>query len=240
MRTARLSLVLALALLVLAVSPATSAVAATASPPKVEVQTGSVPATSGCVYHVVRYGETLSSIARNYGTTSWNIAQLNRLRDVNWIWPGQRLLIYPCRPPSPRPPAPPPSPPSPPPPPACAIQPILGFGRVWTNNPSVRGVLGCPTVPERGLALTAQRYQNGWLWFNQTFGRWELLNSQSRTWSLYDNEAGARAASGQLGTALTGPFIVTGTYQFYGGGTMVWTPATGIIVFYNNGTWASY
>ncbi|HBY95962.1 MAG TPA: hypothetical protein DEP84_18745, partial [Chloroflexi bacterium] len=134
----------------------------------------------------------------------------------------------------------PPPPPAPPPPYSCAIQPILGFGRVWTDNPNVRAALGCPTTPERGLTLTAQRFQNGWLWYNQTLGRWELLNSSSHRWALYYDEGSARAAAGQLGAALTGPFVVTGTYQLYDGGGMIWTPATGVIVFFNNGTWAGF
>jgi LysM repeat protein len=46
-------------------------------------------------YHIVRRGETLSSIARRYGTTAWAIAIANGMRNPNYIWAGQRLYI-PC------------------------------------------------------------------------------------------------------------------------------------------------
>lgn len=46
-------------------------------------------------YHVVRHGETLSSIAYRHGTTAWAIAHANGLSNPNYIWAGQRLYI-PC------------------------------------------------------------------------------------------------------------------------------------------------
>jgi putative chitinase len=45
--------------------------------------------------HVVRYGETLTSIARRYGTTVWALAQLNHLANPNLIFAGQVLRV-PC------------------------------------------------------------------------------------------------------------------------------------------------
>jgi putative chitinase len=47
------------------------------------------------ITHVVRYGETLTSIASRYGTTVWKLAQLNNLANPNIIYAGQRLLV-PC------------------------------------------------------------------------------------------------------------------------------------------------
>ncbi|MFQ5855702.1 MAG: LysM peptidoglycan-binding domain-containing protein [Anaerolineae bacterium] len=62
-----------------------------------------------CV-HVVRYGETLYSIARRYGTTVWAIAKANSIYNVNYIRPGMKLVIPNCYYPKPypayRPPAP--------------------------------------------------------------------------------------------------------------------------------------
>jgi LysM repeat protein len=52
---------------------------------------GSVPSAGGT--HVVRRGETLYSIARQYGTTASAIAAANGLRNPNFIWVGQRLRI---------------------------------------------------------------------------------------------------------------------------------------------------
>jgi lipoprotein-anchoring transpeptidase ErfK/SrfK len=43
--------------------------------------------------HVVRRGETLSAIAARYGTSIGAIAQANGIRNTNYIWAGQRLII---------------------------------------------------------------------------------------------------------------------------------------------------
>lgn len=43
--------------------------------------------------HAVQRGETLGAIARAYGTTVRDLADLNRIRDVAMIHPGDRLLI---------------------------------------------------------------------------------------------------------------------------------------------------
>jgi LysM repeat protein len=43
--------------------------------------------------HVVQRGETLYSIARRYGTSVSAIASANGLRNPNYIWVGQRLVI---------------------------------------------------------------------------------------------------------------------------------------------------
>ncbi len=43
--------------------------------------------------HIVQPGETLSEIAKRYGTTVEVLQELNELPDVNYVWYGQRLLI---------------------------------------------------------------------------------------------------------------------------------------------------
>jgi len=43
--------------------------------------------------HVVSRGDTLYSVARRYGTTVNAIVQANSLRNSNWIYVGQRLVI---------------------------------------------------------------------------------------------------------------------------------------------------
>ncbi|MEQ8155921.1 MAG: N-acetylmuramoyl-L-alanine amidase [Clostridiaceae bacterium] len=45
------------------------------------------------VYHVVKKGETLSSIARLYNTTVKNLIALNNLKDPNLIYPGQKIRV---------------------------------------------------------------------------------------------------------------------------------------------------
>lgn len=44
-------------------------------------------------YHTVTSGETLTAIARRYGTTVKNIAQLNKISNVNLIQRGQKLRV---------------------------------------------------------------------------------------------------------------------------------------------------
>jgi len=51
------------------------------------------PAHAQSQIHVVRRGETLSSIAARYGTTTQAIVQANGLRNPNYIYAGQRLAI---------------------------------------------------------------------------------------------------------------------------------------------------
>ena len=48
---------------------------------------------SAAVYYTVRYGDSLRIIAARYGTTYTYLAQLNGLRNPNFIYPGQVLLI---------------------------------------------------------------------------------------------------------------------------------------------------
>lgn len=43
--------------------------------------------------HVVQPGETLTGIAKHYGTTVSDLRRLNSLRDANFVWYGQRLLV---------------------------------------------------------------------------------------------------------------------------------------------------
>ncbi len=52
------------------------------------------PPYAGCVrYHVVCWGETLTGIARMYGTTVWAIASANGIWNINYIRAGQVLCI---------------------------------------------------------------------------------------------------------------------------------------------------
>lgn len=52
-------------------------------------------AAGGCT-HIVQRGETLTGIARCYGTSVWAIAQANGLANPNYIRVGQRLDIPTC------------------------------------------------------------------------------------------------------------------------------------------------
>ncbi|MHB1293478.1 MAG: LysM peptidoglycan-binding domain-containing protein [Anaerolineae bacterium] len=45
------------------------------------------------LYHTVRWGETLSSIAHKYGVSVSALAEANALRNLNLVYAGQRLVI---------------------------------------------------------------------------------------------------------------------------------------------------
>lgn len=51
------------------------------------------PGSTDPVVHVVRWGETLHLIALRYGTTISAIASANNLRNPNFVYAGQRLII---------------------------------------------------------------------------------------------------------------------------------------------------
>lgn len=44
-------------------------------------------------YYTVRWGDTLSGIARWFGTNAWSIARANRIYNLNHIYAGQTLCI---------------------------------------------------------------------------------------------------------------------------------------------------
>ncbi len=52
------------------------------------------PAGTGCSYYV-GYGDTLFGIALRFGTTYYQLAQMNALYNPHWIYVGQRLNV-PC------------------------------------------------------------------------------------------------------------------------------------------------
>jgi LysM repeat protein len=50
-------------------------------------------AASTHTVYVVRWGDTLSAIARQFGVSPWAIAEANRITNLNRIYTGQRLVI---------------------------------------------------------------------------------------------------------------------------------------------------
>ncbi len=54
------------------------------------------PYPPGPRIHIVRYGDTLTKIARWYGTTVWAICRANNIWNPNLIYVGQRLIIPDC------------------------------------------------------------------------------------------------------------------------------------------------
>ncbi len=83
------TLLIIVALVVLASLVVVPAASASALPGHEKHNDGSM-----CTYRVV-YGDTLSKIARRYGTDVWYLTKLNHLRNPNCIWAGQWLMV-PC------------------------------------------------------------------------------------------------------------------------------------------------
>ena len=46
---------------------------------------------------------------------------------------------------------------------ACNTVPVRGFGKVWADNPHVPRLLGCSYNPERGVTVTYQPFQRGYM-----------------------------------------------------------------------------
>lgn len=151
---------------------------------------------------------------------------------------------------------------------SCSIPPQNGFGTVWTRNASVRDQLGCPSAGEQGFSGAQQTFYSGfviasdttgtifamykdggWQQFRNTWVSGEPISNPTLTppagWyqpeygigKMWRNEAGV---SQRLGWARWAAGATNGTVQLYQGGVMVWTPATGVWVLYNNGTYKRF
>ena len=60
--------------------------------PSPEANTPTSP-TQNTISYTVKYGDTLSAIARRYSTTVRNIVQLNNIKNPDLIYPGQKFII---------------------------------------------------------------------------------------------------------------------------------------------------
>ncbi len=129
----------------------------------VPAASASSSAVAACpvVYHRVVRGDTLGSIAARYGVSVWQLQQWNNIRNIDRIYVGTVLVIYPTRcwtprpvPPKPVPaplpgpcsgPAPCPVPPPPPPPctpPTCQVLPPVVVVPAVCSDP--RAVITSP------------------------------------------------------------------------------------------------
>ena len=57
------------------------------------IPSGGYPPPPSNNYYIVRWGDTLASIARSFGTSVWSIAQANNIYDLNKIYAGMYLVI---------------------------------------------------------------------------------------------------------------------------------------------------
>lgn len=160
------------------------------------------------------------------------------------------------------------APPPPPPPPVCPIMPILGFGRVWNTYSAVRAKLGCPTEAEQPTWAGEQTFVGGYMFWHggQKYiyvlynnGTWQgfedTWTSAEPEWDpsivpppgyyqpkrgfgkVWRNNPSVRSA---LGWATIEEYGFFGSSQTFTGGRMLWSPARGIYVLYNDGTWQRY
>jgi len=93
-----------------------------ALPVAASAETAQTAGGSGCAqFYRIKCGDTLSRIARTYGTSVNYLTWLNGIANPNYIVAGTTICVRmkPVHPPAPPPPPPPPppGPPSPPPPP---------------------------------------------------------------------------------------------------------------------------
>jgi hypothetical protein len=108
--------------------------------------------SSGCPpvhYRVVR-GDNLTMIASRYGVSVWQVARWNGIRNVDRIYFGSVLVIYParCHKPAPPPPPKPVPPPKPKPPVVHPVPPVWPVPPTWpvwpASCPDPRAVISSP------------------------------------------------------------------------------------------------
>lgn len=110
------------------------------------------PQYAQCGYwYQVRWGDTLSSIARYTGVSAWAIAQANRLPNPNYIYAGQWLWI-PC------------SAPPPPPPPQCGYWYTVRWGDTMNSISYRTGVNVWAIAQANGIYNLNRIYAGQALW----------------------------------------------------------------------------
>ena len=88
-----------------------AAVVLLALPMAASAETAQTAGGSGCAqFYTIRCGDTLSKIARTYGTSVHYLASLNGIANPNYIIAGSTICVRakPAHPPGPPPPPPPP------------------------------------------------------------------------------------------------------------------------------------
>ena len=110
------------------------------------------PQYGQCNYwYQVRWGDTLSSIARYSGVSAWAIAQANSLANPNYVYAGQWLWI-PC------------SAPPPPPPPQCGYWYTVRWGDTLNSISYRTGVNVWAIAQANGIYNLNRIYAGQALW----------------------------------------------------------------------------
>jgi hypothetical protein len=154
------------------------------------------------------------------------------------------------------------------PPEECSITPTLGFGEVWSGNPTVCDGLGCPTEMEKGILSAEETFQNGYMFWREDLRRIYVLYDDSTwevftdTWEEGDAEYDPNTVppSGfyqpklgfgkvwreqpgvrdDLGWATMEERGLWASIEPFEEGLMIWSDVEGIFVLYNEGTWEHY
>ena len=152
--------------------------------------------------------------------------------------------------------------------PACSITPILGFGRIWTTNATVRSRLGCPNQLETNTWSGEQTLVGGYMFWRSDLrliyalynnGTWQSYvdtwNEGDQEWDpaivapsgYYQPKRGFgkvwRDQPGVRDKLSWGTIEERGTnasWQGYEGGLMLWSGNLSFFVLYNDGTWSRY
>jgi hypothetical protein len=155
------------------------------------------------------------------------------------------------------------------PPEECDMTPILGFGQVWNDNPTVRDGLGCPTEAEKSVQAAEETFEDGYMFWREDLGRIYALYDDSSTWQSFadtwkegDPESDPaivppagfyqpvrgfgkvwREEPGvrdNLGWATMEERGFSASVQAFEEGLMIWSDSQGIFVLYKDGTWEHY
>ena len=71
---------------------------------------------------------------------------------------------------------------------ACAIQPVSGFGLVYTSTSGLPVKMGCPTEHEHNILMAHRAFEYGFMFYqHQTEQIWVFYNRTS-TWDVYAND----------------------------------------------------
>jgi hypothetical protein len=116
-------------------------------------------------------------------------------------------------------------------PPTGRIAPILGFGRVWGNFPSIRQQLGWALSAEQAYTMTAQT-QNGVVIAFTVFGGRFVNYRQGNQWTV-----SGFIHPTPLPSPLPDPTIIPShaTFQQYENGFMIWRADIGTIYIFGLG-----
>lgn len=116
--------------------------------------------------------------------------------------------------------------------PAGKVRPIMGFGKVWGNFPSVRLGLGWATAPEQSYIMRYGPVSTTEYYFSLPDGRNAFVNSPS--WTVFTGSIPPVVSGG------TSTTTVKAAYQVFENGALLWRADTGRIYIFTKTYVAEY